>query len=187
MSYHYLKEESVFPPYLQFPEFLMNLPISQTAKITYMVLYNRARLSQKNKWLDEEGRIFIIFPIKEICKKIGKGETVVKQALNDLDIAGLLKRKSGGFSKPNHIYIRIPHSSSFSASDGNTPFMSMGKQLSEIHKTVSTTVGLTIPNKVIETKNKKQSNRTNSFVTNNFGKTMKSAMPDYSCVEGESL
>ena len=76
MSYYYLKEESVMSPYLQFPEFLMNLPISQTAKITYMVLYDRARLSQKNQWLDEEGRIFIIFPIKEICKRIGKGETV---------------------------------------------------------------------------------------------------------------
>lgn len=187
MSYYYLKEESVFPPYLQFPEFLMNLPISQTAKITYMVLYDRARLSQKNKWLDEEGRIFIFFPIKEICKKIGKGETAVKQALNDLDIAGLLKRKSGGFSKPNHIYIRIPHSSPFSASDGNTSSMSIGNQLSNGRKAVSTTVGSTTPNKVIEKSNIKQSKRTNNYVTNNFGKTMKSAMPDYSCMEGESL
>ena len=187
MSYYYLKEESVFPPYLQFPEFLMNLPISQTAKIMYMVLYDRARLSQKNKWLDEEGRIFIIFPIKEICKKIGKGETTVKQALNDLDVAGLLKRRSGGFSKPNHIYIRIPHSSSFSASDGNTPSISVDKQLSEGHKSVSTTVGSTTPNKVIETSNIKKSKRTNSSITNNFGKPMKSAMPDYSYMEGESL
>ena len=187
MSYYYLKEESVFPPYLQFPEFLMNLPISQTAKITYMVLYDRARLSQKNKWRDEEWCIFIIFPIKEICKRIGKGETAVKQAMNDLDIAGLLKRKSGGFSKPNHIYIRIPHSSSFSASDGNIPSVSMGKQLSDGHKTVSTTVGSTTPNKVIETSKMKQSKRTNISVTNNFGKTMKSAMPDYSYMEGESL
>ena len=187
MSYHYLKEESVFPPYLQFPEFLVSLPISQTAKITYMVLYDRARLSQKNKWLDEEGRIFIIFPIKEICKKIGKGETTVKQALNDLDVAGLLKRRSGGFSKPNHIYIRIPHSSSFSASGGNTPSISVDKQLSEGHKSVSTTVGSTTPNKVIETSNIKKSKRTNSSVINNFGKTMKSAMPDYSYMEGESL
>ena len=187
MSYYYLNEESVMPPYFQFPEFLLNMPISQTAKITYMILYNRARLSQKNKWLDDEGRIFIIYPIKEICKSIGKGETVVKQALNDLDIAGLLKRKSGGFSKPNHIYIRIPHSSSFSDSDGNTTSMSMGKQLSDGHKTVSTTVGSTTTNKVIETSNIKQSKRNNSSVTNNFGKTMKSAMPDYSCAEGESL
>ena len=165
----------------------MNLPISQTAKITYMVLYDRARLSQKNQWRDEEGRIFIIFPIKEICKRIGKGETAVKQALNDLDIAGLLKRRRGGFSRPNHIYIRIPHSSSFSASGGNTPSISVDKQLSEGHKSVSTTVDSTTPNKVIETSNMKQSKRTNISVTNNFGKTMKSAMPDYSCMEGESL
>ena len=169
------------PPYFQFPEFLLNMPISQTAKITYMVLYDRARLSQKNKWLDEEGRIFIIFPIKEICKRIGKGETAVKQALNDLDIAGLLKRKSGGFSKPNHIYIRIPYSSSFSDSDGNTLFISMGKQLSDGYKTVSTTVGSTTSNKVIETSKKKQRNRTS------VGRTLKSSLPDYSCAEGESL
>ena len=187
MSYYYLKEESVFPPYLQFPEFLMNLPISQTAKITYMVLYDRARLSQKNKWLDEEGRIFIIFPIKEICKRIGKGETAVKQALNDLDVAGLLKRRSGGFSKPNLIYIRIPHSSSFSASDGNIPSISVDKQLSGGHKSVSTAAGSTTPNKVIETSNIKKSKRTNNSITNNFGKTIKSAMPDYSYMEGESL
>jgi hypothetical protein len=61
------------------------------------------------------------------------------------------------------------------------------KQLSNGHKTVSTTVGSTTPNKVIETSNIKKSKRTNSSVINNFGKTMKSAMPDYSYMEGESL
>ena len=187
MSYHYLKEESVFPPYLQFPEFLVSLPISQTAKITYMVLYDRARLSQKNKWLDEEGRIFIIFPIKEICKRIGKGETTVKQALNDLDVAGLLKRKSGGFSKPNHIYIRIRDGSQFSVSDENPTSIRVNTKLSNGRKSVFTTVGFSTPSKVIETSNIKQSKRNNISVTNNFRKTMKSAMPDYSCMEGESL
>ena len=187
MSYHYLKEESVFPPYLQFPEFLVLLPISQTAKITYMVLYDRARLSQKNKWLDEDGRIFIIFPIKEICKKIGKGETTVKQALDDLDVAGLLKRKSGGFSKPNHIYIRIPDGSQFSVSDENPTSKGVNTKPSNSRKSAFTAVGSSTPNKVIETSNIKQSIRNNISVTNNFGKTMKSAMPDYSCMEGESL
>lgn len=187
MSYHYLKEESVFPPYLQFPKFLVSLPISQTAKITYIVLYDRARLSQKNKWLDDEGRIFIIFPIKEICKRIGKGETTVKQALNDLDVAGLLKRESGGFSKPNHIYIRIPNGSQFSVSDENPTSKGMNIKPSNGRKSAFTTGGSSPPSKVIETSNKKQSKRTNISVTNNFGKTMKSSMPDYSCTEGESL
>lgn len=187
MSYHYLKEESVFPPYLQFPEFLVSLPISQTTKITYMILYNRARLSQKNKWLDEEGRIFIIFPIKEICKKIGKGETTVKQALNDMDVAGLLKRKSGGFSKPNHIYIRIPDDSPFSVPVENPSSIGINIKPSNSRKSVFTTAGSSTPSKVIETSNKKQSKRTHVSVTNNFGRTLKSSMPDYSCMKGESL
>ena len=70
-----MKEESIIQPYLQFLEFLSNIPISQTTKITYMVLYDCARLSQK--WLDDVG-VFIVFSIKEICKKIGNGETAVK-------------------------------------------------------------------------------------------------------------
>ena len=183
MSYYYMKEESIMLPYFQFPVFLMELPLSQTARITYMILYDRARLSQKNGWVDEEGRVYFVFPIKEICKNIGRGESAIKQALNDLEMAGLLVRKRGGFANANRLYLQIP----FSVSDGKASSISTDKQLSNSRKKELTIDGLTTPNKVIETNNKKQSNRTNSFVTNNFGKTMKSAMPDYSCVEGESL
>ena len=189
MSYHYMKEKTVMPPYLQFPEFLLELPISQTAKIIYMVLYDRARLSQKNKWLDENGQVYIIFPIKEICKKIGKGETTVKQALSDLDVAGLLKRKKGGYSQPNHLYIRIPFEHPFSESDGKVSSISAENGPLISRKTVSETVVSPTPNKVIETSNKKQSNKTStgSSYMNNFGRTLKPAMPDYSCAQGESL
>lgn len=38
MSYHYMKEESIMPSYFQFPVFLMELLLSQTARITYMIL-----------------------------------------------------------------------------------------------------------------------------------------------------
>ena len=65
-----MKEESIMSPYFQFPIFLMELPLSQTARITYMILYDRARLSQKNGWVDEEGRVYFVFPIKEICKTL---------------------------------------------------------------------------------------------------------------------
>ena len=49
--------------------------------------------------------------------------------------------------------------------------------------------GKLVPNKVIETSNKKQGYRTSagSSFTNNFGRTLKLSLPDYSCVEGESL
>ena len=109
-----MKEHSVLPQYLQFPEFLLGLSMTQTAKILYMVLYDRARLSKRNKWTDQENRIYIVFTINELCKTIGRGRSTVEQALNDLVDADLIRKKKGGFSKPNHIYVRIPLNERFS-------------------------------------------------------------------------
>ena len=70
------------------------------------------------------------FPIKEICKNVGRGESAIKQALNDLEMARLLVRKRGGFANANRLYLRIP----FSASDGKTPSISTDNQLSNDRK-----------------------------------------------------
>ena len=40
--------------------------------------------------------------------QIGKCKSSVKTALKELDDEGLLVRRSGGFSKPNHLYVKIP-------------------------------------------------------------------------------
>lgn len=50
----------------------------------------------------------MIYPITELIKHIGKCRSSIKSALKELDEAGLLVRRSGGFSKPNHLYIKIP-------------------------------------------------------------------------------
>ena len=94
--------------YFQFPKFLLKLRISQTAKFLYMILYDRARISRKNSWIDKYGNVYLIFPIEELSAQIGKCKSSVKTALKELDDVGLLVRRSGGFSKPNHLYIKIP-------------------------------------------------------------------------------
>ena len=106
MSYYYLKEESVFPSYLQFPEFLMNLPISQTAKITYMVLYDRARLSQKNKWLDEENRVYIVYSLDDIQSDMNVSKHKAIDCLSELEDVGLIVRRKRGKGLPNQIYVK---------------------------------------------------------------------------------
>ena len=40
--------------------------------------------------------------------QIDKCKSSVKIALKELDDMGLLVRRSGGFSKPNHLYVKIP-------------------------------------------------------------------------------
>lgn len=85
----------------------MNL--SLTAKLIYSILLERAFLSKKNGWIDEQGQIYVIFPIANIAETIHKGITVVKDSLKELETAGLIERKRN-YSAPNAIYVKLPNS-----------------------------------------------------------------------------
>lgn len=78
--------------------------------------------------MDENGRIFVIFPIKELSKKLEKSETTIKTVLNELDEVGLLQRRSGGFSKPNHIFLKIMAEVGISESADNQTIISSEKK-----------------------------------------------------------
>ena len=77
------------------PVGLLKMEISQTAKLLYSLLLDRSTLSQKNKWLDDEGRIYIIYPIAEIAEILDKGSTTIKGALN-VAYCHALKRRFRG-------------------------------------------------------------------------------------------
>ena len=66
------------------------MDISYTARLLYALFLDRSALSQKNGWTDNEGRVFIVYPITEIAEILDKGTTTIKSALNELDAAGLL-------------------------------------------------------------------------------------------------
>ena len=104
----YIMADTKLPAYLPLSRFLLKMEISQTAKLLYALLLDRSTLSQKNKWQDGEGRIYIIYPIAEIAEILDKGSTTIKGALNELDMAGLLERERGGFSAPNRLYVKVP-------------------------------------------------------------------------------
>lgn len=103
----YMKENTRISHYLPYPVFLLDLSISQTAKTLYALLLNRAMLSQKNRWIDKEGRVFIRFPIEEMSEELDRSLTTVKKALNELDNCGLIDRRREEFAKPNVIYVKI--------------------------------------------------------------------------------
>lgn len=139
---HYLTEKTQLPQFFQFPFFLLDQPISTTAKIVYMILYDRSRLSMQNGWQDD-GKIYTIYPIVSIANRIHRSVSSVKTAMNELEQCGLLERKSGGFSKPNLLFIRMP-----GIEPENKPY---DGQISG-----STTVSFPAPNKVIELSNNSQ-------------------------------
>ena len=85
MKYLYMDEQERQIQYYQFPKFLLELQLSQNARIIYMLLYDRARISRKNNWADEDGRVYAVFPIDELSQKTGKCKSSVKKALKELD------------------------------------------------------------------------------------------------------
>ena len=52
-----MRADTRLPPYLPYPRFLLQADLTQTAKLLYALLLDRATLSQANGWLDESGRI----------------------------------------------------------------------------------------------------------------------------------
>lgn len=95
------------PQYIPFPRFLLDMELSHTAKLIYSVLLYRANLSKINGWIDEQGRVYITYPITEIAENLHKGVSVIKEGLSALDRAGLTERKRN-FSAPDTIYVKLP-------------------------------------------------------------------------------
>lgn len=146
----YIRADTRLPAYLPYPRFLLKMEISQTAKLLYSLLLDRSTLSQKNKWLDDEGRIYIIYPIAEIAEILDKGSTTIKGALNELDTAGLLERERGGFSAPNRLYVKVPPVPQVQFSDqlmaGSPPLIEPENRPTDGQKTDLMMVGKPSPN-----------------------------------------
>lgn len=91
----YLKCDSYIPPYMAYPKFLLKVDISETAKLVYILLLDRVRVSMKNEtWQDQLDRVFVLYTIPALAKDIGKGETTVKKALNQLVQQDLIWKQS---------------------------------------------------------------------------------------------
>ena len=57
-------------PYLPYPRFLLGADLTQTAKVLYAVLLDRSNLSRANGWTDEDGNIFVVFPLNKLADMV---------------------------------------------------------------------------------------------------------------------
>lgn len=81
--------------------------VSAEAKILYGLFLDRMGLSARNNWMDEQGRVYIIYTIDQIMKAIGCSDKKVNRMLRELEVvAGLIERKRQGLGKPNLIYVK---------------------------------------------------------------------------------
>lgn len=81
--------------------------ISTDAKLLYGLMLDRMQLSAKNKWYDENGRIYIYYTLKQIMKSLGCAKQKAVKLLDELEQdAELIERERIGLNKPNRIFVK---------------------------------------------------------------------------------
>ena len=92
MTTEYMTDQTRIPAFLPYPRFLLKIELTNTARVLYAMLLDRAKLSRRNGWKDEKGQIYLIYPISNMAKDLGKSQTTTKKAMQELGDAGLVKR-----------------------------------------------------------------------------------------------
>ena len=83
--------------------------LSCEAKVLYGLMLDRMSLSIKNKWFDEQGRVYSIFTVQDVREHMGCCRQTAINLLAELDCdkgIGLIEKKRIGFGKANIIYVK---------------------------------------------------------------------------------
>lgn len=103
-------EESGIGSFYSLPKMLLEndefetIPIA--AKVIYTMLLDRMSLSRKNKWIDDEDKLYIIYRIDELVEKSKCSKRSITTYLTELEKHNLIDRKRRGHCEPNVIYVK---------------------------------------------------------------------------------
>ena len=111
MSYDYFYGQSgeLFS-YFRIPKALFQdhrfRQISTDARTLYGILLDRMSLSAKNGWLDEQGRVYIIYTVREVQESLCCAEHKAVKLFRELEDTDLIERKRRGLGRPSLIYVK---------------------------------------------------------------------------------
>jgi hypothetical protein len=111
MSYDYFYGQSgeLFS-YFRIPKALFHdcrfRQLSTDARTLYGILLDRMSLSVKNGWLDEQGRVYIIYTVREVQESLCCAEHKAVKLFRELEGIDLIERKRRGLGRPSLIYVK---------------------------------------------------------------------------------
>ncbi|MDE8172146.1 replication initiator protein A [Erysipelothrix rhusiopathiae] len=94
--------------FYQVPKFLFTeefKELNSDARLLYGMLKDRHELSLKNKWLTDDGDVYLIYTRQEMMKMLGVSNKTVIKAMEALKAHGLLEEVRQGLRKPNLIFM----------------------------------------------------------------------------------
>jgi len=109
MSYFTIQDAEQFT-FFRIPKVLFTgeryKDMTTDARVLYGILLDRVSLSVKNNWVDEEGRVFIIFAREEVQELLGYKKDKVIKLFKELNNIDLIEENRQGLNKPNLIYVK---------------------------------------------------------------------------------
>jgi hypothetical protein len=112
MAFDYIdRDESLQYAFIRIPKAMMDpdgyfQEISNGSKMLYGLLLDRMSVSMKNRWLDEQNRAYVIYPIKEMADDLGASPRKTSDCLAELERIGLVEKRHQGQGKPDIIYVK---------------------------------------------------------------------------------
>lgn len=82
--------------------------LSSDAKLLYILLLDRVSLSEKNKFYNEKGEVYIHYKRKQASEKLGVSLNKVTQLFQELKKFSLIKEKRQGQGKSNIVVVLNP-------------------------------------------------------------------------------
>ncbi len=118
-SYYYGYEAEQYS-YYRIPKLLMTderfQDLSVESKLLYGMMLDRMSLSVKNEWMDDDGKVYIYFPVEEVMEKLHCRTEKATHLFAELDGKkgiGLIDRIRQGQGKPSRIYVKNFSSSGY--------------------------------------------------------------------------
>lgn len=113
LDYLYIDDVDFFQ-YIRVPKFLFSddrlKKLSSNAKLIYGLLLDKTSLSKKNKWIDNDGRVYVRYAEENIAEELSCSVPTVRSALEKLDSSekgvGLIERKRVGQGQSDKIYVK---------------------------------------------------------------------------------
>lgn len=119
--------ESELTNYMPVPRELTEMALPSTAVLIYGALLDRGTLSRKNHYADEEGRVYVIYPVERLAETFHISDTAVKRHLKELESKGLIWRCREKRYGPSHIYLSLPECSFRETQEGTSDSQSGAK------------------------------------------------------------
>ena len=108
-DYYYGQSGELFS-YFRIPKALFQdcrfRQLSTDARTLYGILLDRMSLSAKNGWLDEQGRVYIIYTVREVQESLCCAEHKAVKLFRELEDIDLIERKRRGLGRPSLIYVK---------------------------------------------------------------------------------